>query len=92
MTEWLLLEITEALVPIADLPRSAMRNIIKSIALPTQVVLCVAWIALMDEDSYRIVKLAAGEMTELLGYCVVAAGCDESRLLRSEDQQQDKTI
>jgi hypothetical protein len=35
------------------------------------------WIALMDAESYRIVKLAAEEMTELLGYCLILAGCIE---------------
>ena len=45
----------------------------------------------MAEGPYRIVKLAVGEMTEQLGYCIVAAGCDESQLLRSKGQQKDKT-
>jgi hypothetical protein len=38
------------------------------------------WIGLLDEESYRIGKLAAEEMTELLGYSLILAGCLEFRL------------
>jgi hypothetical protein len=40
----------------------------------------VLWIGLLDEESYRICKLAAEEMTELLGYSLIFAGCLEFRL------------
>jgi hypothetical protein len=55
------------------------------------------WIALMDAESYRIVKLAAEEMTELLGYCLILAGCIEfgiwargglDRLRQTDDGQR----
>jgi hypothetical protein len=38
------------------------------------------WVGLLDEESYRICKLAAEEMTELLGYSLILTGCLEFRL------------
>lgn len=47
------------------------------------------WIGLLDEDSYRICKLAAEEMTELLGYSLILAGCLEFRLLAARAGKDD---
>ncbi len=48
------------------------------------------WTALLADDYQRIAKLAAEEMTELLGYCLVLAGCIELRYspLRREARQR----
>jgi hypothetical protein len=35
--------------------------------------------ALLADDYQRIAKLAAEELTELLGYCLLLAGCIEFR-------------
>ncbi len=40
------------------------------------------WVGLLDEESYRICKVAAEELTELLGYTLILAGCLEFRLPR----------
>jgi len=37
------------------------------------------WMALLADDYQRIAKLAAEEMTELLGYCLLLTGCIELR-------------
>jgi len=50
------------------------------------------WTALLEDDYQRIVKLAAEEKTELLGYCLLLAGCIELRyspLRRASGHQDD---
>lgn len=43
------------------------------------------WTALLADDYQRIAKLAAEEMTELLGYCFILAGCIEIRFAVGRD-------
>lgn len=43
------------------------------------------WIALLDEQTYRIAKLAAEELIELVGYCLLVAASVEYLTARSRD-------
>lgn len=44
------------------------------------------WIALLDEETYRIVKLAAEELIELIGYCLVVAASVEYLTVASRER------